>query len=53
MSFTATGTIVSDYMFRGQRLSSAAFQPSVEGTAGDLTVGVWVSTPFEIGRAHV
>lgn len=47
VSFTATGTLVSDYMFRGQRLSSAAFQPAVEGVAGDLTFGVWASTPFD------
>ncbi|MFM8618554.1 MAG: TorF family putative porin [Opitutaceae bacterium] len=47
VSFTATGTLVSDYMFRGQRLSSAAFQPAVEGVAGDLTFGVWASKPFD------
>jgi len=47
MSFTATGLFASQYMFRGQRLGSAAFQPSVEGVAGDLTVGVWANFPFD------
>ena len=47
VSVTATASVVSQYMFRGQRLGAAAFQPSVEVAAGDLTAGAWVSTPFD------
>jgi uncharacterized protein (TIGR02001 family) len=41
MSFTATGAVVSQYMFRGQRLNGAGFQPAVEMAAGNFTAGVW------------
>lgn len=41
VTFTATGAVVSQYMFRGQRLNGAGFQPNVEMTAGDFTAGVW------------
>ncbi|MSU48810.1 MAG: hypothetical protein EXS37_06945 [Opitutus sp.] len=47
VSVTATASVVSQYMFRGQRLSSAAFQPAVEIAAGDYTGGVWASVPFD------
>ena len=47
VSLTATASVVSQYMFRGQRLGTAAFQPSVEMAAGDLTLGVWGSVPFD------
>ena len=47
VSFTATGAFVSQYMFRGQRLSGAAFQPTIEGTAGSFTFGVWANVPFD------
>ena len=47
VSFTATGLFATDYMFRGQRLSAAAFQPTIEGVAGDLTFGVWSNFPFD------
>jgi uncharacterized protein (TIGR02001 family) len=40
-SFTATGAVVSQYMFRGQRLNGAGFQPAVEMAAGNFTAGVW------------
>lgn len=43
ISFSATGSVVSEYMFRGQRLNGAGFQPSVEMTAGDFTAGVWTN----------
>ena len=43
LSFTATASVVSEYMFRGQRLNGAGFQPSVEMAAGDLTLGVWTN----------
>lgn len=43
VSFTATGAFVSQYMFRGQRLNGAGFQPSVEMAAGNFTAGVWAN----------
>ncbi len=43
---TATATAVSQYMFRGQRLGGASWQPAVEVAAGDLTVGLWSNFPF-------
>jgi uncharacterized protein (TIGR02001 family) len=49
VSITATGSVVSNYMFRGLRLGTAAFQPSVEAVSGDLTLGVWGSVPFDAG----
>jgi uncharacterized protein (TIGR02001 family) len=47
VTVTATGSVVSNYMFRGQRLNTAAFQPVVEATAGDLTLGAWSTWPFK------
>ncbi len=47
VSVTASASVVSQYMFRGQRLGAAALQPAVEIAAGDLTAGVWASTPFD------
>lgn len=47
VSVTATASVVSQYMFRGQRLSTAGFQPAVEAAAGDLTLGVWSNFPFK------
>ncbi len=41
VSVTATASVVSQYMFRGQRLNGAGFQPTVEMAAGDFTAGVW------------
>lgn len=46
-SITATATAVSQYMFRGQRLGGASWQPAVELAAGDLTVGLWSNFPFK------
>jgi uncharacterized protein (TIGR02001 family) len=46
---TANVSVVSQYMFRGQRLGGLSFQPSVElgGMAGGgLTAGVWVNKPI-------
>ena len=47
VSVTATASVVSQYMFRGMRLSSAAFEPAVEVAAGDLTLGAWSNFPFD------
>src|SRR5262245_40779756 len=38
---TATGSVVSQYMFRGLRLSDGGFQPAVEAARGDLVFGAW------------
>lgn len=48
-SVTVTAGAVSQYMWRGLRLSGAAFQPSVEVGAGNFAVGIWASTPFDSG----
>lgn len=44
---TVTGTAVSSYMFRGQRLGGWAFQPSVEYATGNLGVGIWSNIPIK------
>ncbi len=41
VAFTATASVVSQYMFRGQQLNGAGFQPAVEMAAGNFTAGVW------------
>jgi uncharacterized protein (TIGR02001 family) len=43
VSFTATAAVVSEYMFRGQRLNGAGFQPAIEMAAGNLTAGIWTN----------
>lgn len=50
VSVTAGAAVVSQYMFRGLRLAGAAVQPSVEVTAGALTVGAWANTPFDADK---
>ena len=44
---TSSFTAVSQYMFRGQRLGGASWQPSVEVGAGDFTAGLWSNLPFK------
>lgn len=44
---TVTGAAVSQYMWRGLRLSGAAFQPAVEVGSGNFAIGLWASTPFD------
>jgi len=46
VSVTVTPAIVSQYMFRGQRLGGPAFQPTVEVDYGNLGVGVWANFPM-------
>lgn len=46
-TLTATAAIATQYMFRGLRLSGAAFQPAVELAAGNATLGVWGNFPFD------
>ncbi len=43
---SAAPVVVSQYMFRGERLGGPAFQPAVEATAGSLTLGLWGSFPL-------
>ena len=47
VTVTATASVVSQYMFRGMRLSDGGLQPSVEVGAGDLVVGAWGNFPFD------
>ena len=47
MTVTATGALVSQYMFRGLRLSDGGLQPSVELTSGNLVLGAWANVPFD------
>lgn len=48
-TITVSGAAVSQYMWRGLRLSGAAFQPAVEFGVGNLALGIWASTPFDSG----
>ena len=47
MAFTATVSVVSQYMFRGMRLSDGGLQPAIEMAAGNLTLGAWSNFPFD------
>lgn len=47
VSVTVTPSFVSNYMFRGQRLSGASFQPVVEATYGNGGLGVWSNFPIK------
>ncbi len=47
LSVTVTPTFVSQYMFRGQRLSGASFQPVVEATYGNAGLGLWSNFPIK------
>lgn len=38
-------TYASKYVFRGVQLAEGAFQPSVEVSAGDFTIGLWTAQP--------
>lgn len=46
-TFTATASVVSQYMLRGLRLSAGGMQPAVEMTKGDLVLGAWSNIPFD------
>jgi uncharacterized protein (TIGR02001 family) len=46
VAVTATGTVVSEYLFRGLRLNGAGFQPALEFSAGNLVVGAWGNSPL-------
>jgi uncharacterized protein (TIGR02001 family) len=47
ITWTATASVVSQYMFRGLRLSDGGLQPSVEMGAGNLVLGAWANVPFD------
>lgn len=46
VSVTVTPSVVSQYMFRGQRLGGPSFQPTVEVSYGNFTAGVWGNLPL-------
>jgi uncharacterized protein (TIGR02001 family) len=45
-TLTVTPAVVSQYMFRGSRLSGPAFEPTIEYGAGNLILGVWANFPI-------
>jgi hypothetical protein len=45
ITVAATSSLVSQNVFRGQRLSGAALQPAVEISSGHFTGGVWANLP--------
>lgn len=47
LSTTFTPSIVSQYMFRGQRLGGPSFQPSVELDYDTAAIGVWSNIPLK------
>lgn len=47
VTVTATASVVSQYMFRGLRLSDGGFQPSVEMASGNLVLGAWSNFPID------
>ncbi len=47
VAVTVTPSFASQYMFRGQRLGGASFQPTVELGYGNLTAGVWANSPIQ------
>ena len=48
---TISADVVSSYIWRGQDLGSAAFQPTLGVAYKGLSLTAWGS--YEIGRAHV
>lgn len=47
-AITVDSTFVSQYYFRGVKLSGPSLQPSIEVTSGNLALGVWSSN--EVGN---
>jgi uncharacterized protein (TIGR02001 family) len=45
-SFTASPTLVSQYMFRGLRYGGASMQPWLGANAGGFSGGIWTSVPL-------
>ena len=46
LTATVTPSYVSAYMFRGIRISGAAFEPSVEADTGNWALGLWGNFPL-------
>ncbi len=46
-SVVLTPAFVSQYMFRGARLSGPSFEPTVEVDSGNLGLGVWANFPMK------
>jgi uncharacterized protein (TIGR02001 family) len=47
VSVVLTPSLVSQYMFRGQRLGGLSFEPSVEVDYDNIALGVWSNFPVE------
>ncbi len=47
ITLSATASFVNQYMFRGERLGGPSFQPTIDGTYGDLAVGLWSNFPLQ------
>jgi hypothetical protein len=45
-SWTLTPALVTDYMFRGARLSGFSAEPNIEFDSGNLGLGVWANLPI-------
>jgi uncharacterized protein (TIGR02001 family) len=45
-SWVLTGSVASEYMFRGVRLGGLSFQPSIEYDSGNTVLGVWSNFPL-------
>ena len=46
-SVTLTSTLVSDHLFRGQRLGGFSFQPAIHLNGGDSVAGISASIPVD------
>lgn len=46
-SLTLTPAFVSQYMFRGARLSGPSFEPTIEFDSGNFGIGVWANFPLK------
>lgn len=51
-SMSLTTKLVSDHVFRGQRLSGASLQPAIDLSVGDLFAGIAASVPIENRAAN-
>lgn len=49
---SATTKLVSDHVFRGQRLSGASLQPAIDFSSGDFSAGIGGSLPIENRAAN-
>ncbi|MFA6961301.1 MAG: TorF family putative porin [Opitutaceae bacterium] len=50
LAVTLDVTYVSNYVFRAEKLSNSAFQPSVEAAYGDFYAGIWHSGALNNGE---